>query len=163
MAIKQKVGKCIECPAGTADAPLIAKRCQSHYWRHRSKVSAEKPRNQAKNEENKVLGTYFANEVLQMPRCCEECDAVLPTSVAWMRRATVAHILKKRSDYGFPSVAIHPLNKMFLCIDCHTNFDNLGDVFILKMKMLPEIKSRVAQLLPLLTPGELNKVPEYLL
>lgn len=39
MAIKTKIGKCIDCGNTT---PLIAKRCQFCYWKHRSKVNAKK-------------------------------------------------------------------------------------------------------------------------
>lgn len=161
--IKQKIGACVDCPKGAAHAPLIAGRCQNHYWQHRSKVNSKKAGNVAKKAKKEVLGTYFANQALLMPNCCEECGAVLPKSPEWMRRACIAHILKKRADFGFPSVAIHPQNKMFFCPDCHTNMDNLGDIFILKMKSLPVMRERVAILLPLLTPAELRRLPDYFL
>lgn len=163
MAIAQKFGRCIDCPNGSPEVPVVAGRCQKHYWPYRNKVNEEKRRNKPKNGQKQELAIFFANQALQRPKCCEECGGILPTSPAWMVRATIAHILPKRPDFGFPSVATHPTNKMFLCIDCHTNFDNLGEIFIVKMKLLPVIRERVAILIPFLTPAELNKVPEYLL
>lgn len=161
--IKQKTGRCIDCPGGSPDVPLIAKRCQMHYWKHRESVNKKKPRNIAKKITKQVNGAFIASQTLVMPERCEECMTRLPKAPEWMRRACIAHILPKRSEHGFPSVAIHPLNKLFLCPDCHTNMDNLGKEYILKMKMLPVMRERVAQLLPLLTEKELNRVPDYFL
>lgn len=161
--IKAKTGCCIDCPAGSREVPLIAKRCQTHYWQNNQKVNSEKPKNKAKKVAKKVTGAFIASQTLVMPERCEECGNRLPTSPDWLRRACIAHILPKRPDFGFPSVAIHPLNKMFFCPDCHTNMDNLGEMVIVKMKSLPIMKSRVAQLIPLLTPAETNRVPEYFL
>lgn len=161
--MKLKIGICIECGPDGAPTPLIAKRCKNHYWKHRNEVNAKKSHNKAKTQAKQVLGTFFASQTLVMPKCCEECGNVLPVTPSWMRRACIAHILPKRPDYGFPSVAIHPMNKIFLCPDCHTNMDNLGDRFILKMKTLPVMIERVAILIPLLPPEELNRLPDYFL
>ena len=35
--IKQKIGKCSECEPGAPEQPLIAGKCQRHYWQFRSK------------------------------------------------------------------------------------------------------------------------------
>jgi len=163
MAIKPKTGCCKDCPKGSGPVPLIAGRCNVHYWRHRNEENAKKPRNKAKSVQKQVFGTYFASQMLEMPTHCEESGVKLPTSPAWLKKACVAHILPKRADYGFPSVAIHPLNRIFLHPDIHTNMDNLGAEYIKKMKSLPIMKERVAQLLPLLTEQERNRVPEYFL
>ena len=163
MSIKHKIGLCKKCPPGSKEVPLIAGLCKNHYWEHRRDVNSKKPAAQAKKVAKTVVGAFFASQSLVMPRCCEECGDPLPKSPEWMRRACIAHIFRKRADFGFPSVDIHPMNKMFLCIDCHANFDNLGDIFITKMRMLPIIKERVAILLPLLTAKELARVPVYLL
>ena len=158
--IKPKKGICTDCKN---EAYLTAKRCKNCYWSYRNSLSAKKPKQIAKKENAKVLNTFFASQTLLIPDLCEECGKPLPKGDTWMRRATIAHILPKREEYGFPSVACHPMNKIFLCIDCHTNMDNLGSMFILKMKSLPIMKERVKHLLPHLTPKELNKVPDYFL
>lgn len=163
MGIKAKIGLCIDCPEGSEQVPLIAKRCKNHYWKNRNKVNAGKMKYKERLQDKKVLGIYFASQTLIMPSFCEECNKQMPTSPAWIRKACIAHILAKRPDYGFPSVAIHPVNKVFLCPDCHANMDNLGSVFILKMKILPVLIKRVADLIPSLTPGELSRVPQYYL
>lgn len=173
MSIKAKVGKCIDCPKGVWDAPLIAGRCVTHYWRYRASLKADKTGKGARNStiltksakdvQSKVMGTYFASQSLVMPKYCEESGVLLPTFPAWLKKSCMAHILKKREDYGFPSVALHPQNMIFLHPDIHTNMDNLGREYILKMKSLALMRERVAVLLPLLTPIELNRVPDYFL
>jgi len=40
--IKQKVGKCITC---SAQGPIIAKMCQTCYWKHRHEVNKDKEGN----------------------------------------------------------------------------------------------------------------------
>lgn len=156
-----KTGKCLDCPQGAQDSPLIAKRCPRHYWEHRAKINAKKPKAKAKVERQKDLSVFFASQTLTMPLFCEECNAKLPQSPSWMRKACIAHILPKRPDYGFPSVALHPKNKIFLCPDCHTNMDNLGADRIKKMKTLPVMQERVKELIPLLTQAELNRLPQH--
>lgn len=163
-AIRQNIGRCKDDDhTDTKEVPLIAGRCQFHYWQHRQQVNKDKPKNKAKKAEKATFAVFFANQALTFPEKCEETGQRLPKSPAWMKRACIAHILKKRSDYGFPSVATHPANKIFLHPDVHSNMDNLGEAYILKMKSLPIMKERVKILLPFLTPEELNRVPEYLL
>jgi hypothetical protein len=161
--IKPKIGQCTDCPEDSEPKPLVAGRCQRHYWLHREKINSTKPKAKAKQERGKELNVYFANQILTMPATCEESGQPLPKSPLWMRKACIAHILPKRPDFGFPSVATHPLNRIFLHPDIHTNMDNQGESYILKMKSLPIMKARVAQFIHLLTPAELNRLPHYFL
>lgn len=46
--IRNKTGRCLDCPSDSPEKPLIAKRCQTHYRSHRAKISQEK---KAKKEE----------------------------------------------------------------------------------------------------------------
>lgn len=162
-SIKKNKGICIDCPPGSGEKYLTAKRCPDHYWRYRSEVNKKKPSNKAKAAVKSVVGAYMASDAIKFPVFCEETGQRLPTSPLWMRNACKAHILKKRSDVGFPSVAIHPKNMIFLMPDIHSNMDNFGREYILKMKSLPLMRERVQILLPLLTPEELNRVPDYFL
>lgn len=40
--IKPKIGQCIDCPPGTPEKPLTAKRCSTHYWNHRASLKPVK-------------------------------------------------------------------------------------------------------------------------
>lgn len=151
--IKQKIGICIDCYAnweeeGSHDdkqpkmAPLTAKRCRNHYWAYRAKVNAGKSSNKAKMQVKKVNGAYLAKDAIPFPLYCEESGVPLPQSPLWMKRCCKAHILAKNANHGFPSVAIHPKNMIFVHPDVHANMDRLGEIFILKMKMLPVIRDR---------------------
>ena len=138
--IKTKKGFCIDCKDGK-EKPLTAKRCQTHYWKHREKVNKEKNKDKKawKAEKRKELNVFFANQILALPNNCEECNASLKYwKTSKLIKATIAHILPKREN-GFPSVATHPMNRMFFCPDCHTNFDNGDSKDAEKMKSLPII------------------------
>ena len=138
-----KVGKCKDC---SYQGKLIAGRCQGCYWKYRAAVKAK---NKSKDSiaddfkiENGALKSWFETQIKQAPKHCEECGTPLVASLRFIPTAIVAHIFPKRKDYGYPGVATHPLNRMFFCIDCHTNFDRLGESHVLKMQSLNLIKMR---------------------
>jgi hypothetical protein len=162
--IKQKRGICIDCPPESKEVPLTAKRCNTHYWRYRQQVNSEKPSSKAKKAEKGTFAVFFASQALVFPDKCEESGQPLPKSPAWLKLSCIAHILPKKKGFGgFPSVATHPSNKIFLHPDIHSNMDNLGKDYVVKMKSLHIMKERVKVLLPFLTDEERNRVPEYLL
>lgn len=87
---------------------------------------------------------------------CWECGEIIPISLA--RHAT-AHILAKAD---FESVATHPLNYLILGAGCCHNKTHRFDTFI-AMKVWPIAAQRLKVLLPLLTPQEHGRLPDYLL
>ena len=146
--MKAKKGKCVDCPSGTPEKYLIAKRCEFHYKLHRNKVNAGKKHNVEKREYKKELNVFFASQILQIPPCCEECGDDIRYWREKNPRMLVAHILPKRPNGGFPSVATHPLNRVFLCPDCHTNMDLKGKDFVKKMKTYPLMVERLKTFYP---------------
>ncbi|MFN0254493.1 hypothetical protein [Pedobacter ureilyticus] len=74
-----------------------------------------------------------------MPRECENCGDYLSPYNVIGQRAYIAHIVPKRH---IESVMVHPLNRMFLCVDCHTNYDNWLNKDIVKMSCWPIAVSR---------------------
>ena len=160
--MKAKKGKCVDCPSGTPEKYLIAKRCEFHYKLHRNKVNAGKKHNVEKREYKKDLNVYFASQILQIPATCENCGG----DIRWQRekhpRALVAHILPKRKQGGFPSVSMHPQNRVFLCPDCHTQMDNKGAEYAENMRCLPIMRQRFAEFKNCLTAHDLQRVPSYL-
>lgn len=153
--IKAKEGKCIDCGFDAADKPLMAKRCFTapffHYQKHQQAkyIAKSSERKKAKNDRIKsanngmTLGKWFNEQISIMPSYCENCNEFLSRwSAPWSLRGYVAHIVPKRQ---FESVAVHPLNRMFLCIDCHTKFDNSLSREIIKMKCWPIAVERFNQ------------------
>lgn len=159
-----KIGKCIDCPDSEHAKPLVAKRCQLHYWEYRRKINATKPAKAKKTAKAQGVASFFdtimQNKVMGK---CQECGKRLPTGPKWLVKACLAHILPKRDTFGFPSVATNADNIIFLCPDCHTNMDNLGAEYAMKMKCLPLMKERVKLLIPLMTEQEVNRIPAHLL
>lgn len=159
-----KVGICKDCPKGSQPVPLIAGRCNSHYWKFRASLSANKKSNIAKKQVKADANIFFASQILQAPSKCEcGCGANIKFSLAWMQRATIAHILPKRKKGGCPSVATHPQNRCFLHPDCHTNADNLGYGWIVKRpQLLKLMRDRVKIFYNDIVEDERRHIPEYL-
>lgn len=81
-----------------------------------------------KKESKAALNVFFASQTLLFPTHCENCGIELKIYSSWERRKSTAHILPKSETSGFPEVATHPQNRIFLCCDhgghCHGNWDN---------------------------------------
>lgn len=131
MSINPKTGNCIDC-CGNEQKYIMAGRCISapyfHYQKHKqalynkrqsSKKKAKTLRTVAKG--GMSLGQWFNVQISMMPSECENCNAYLNPYAPWSARAYIAHIVPKRY---FESVMVHPMNRLFLCIDCHSNYDN---------------------------------------
>lgn len=73
------------------------------------------PSSKLKTEVKKKLNVFFAEQSLVFPERCENCGERLDKSSAFSRRSQTCHILPKSENSGFPSVATHPSNKVFMC------------------------------------------------
>lgn len=128
------------------------------------KVSAKKKIAEKLSKPAKeALDEFFDNALAVAPFHCEECGDLLSESMGINPRTVVAHLLPKRKQHGFPSVAAHPDNKAYLCYRDHHDYDNKGADYVTSMKIYPQILERVAVLLPHLTPEEFKRVPGHLL
>lgn len=164
-SIKPKTGSCSHGGCGYSGR-LIGGKCQRHYWQGRASKSKTKPANvlkeAQKTERTKELDIWFLDQIQMIPNHCEECETNLGGWRQVMPKAIIAHILPKRVNHGFPDVATHPDNRMFLCPDCHTNLDNKGSDFALNMKSLNLMRSRYKQIEPFLSESDVSRVPDYL-
>lgn len=152
-----KVGKCKDCPY---QGKLIAGRCQGCYWKHRAAVKAANKKDRIADSFNLdpgALKSWFDKQIQQAPKYCEECGAPLAASLRFIPTAIVAHIFPKRKEYGYPGVATHDQNRMFFCIDCHTNFDNKGKSFIINMQSFDTIKMRAIRVYNDMSPEEQSR------
>lgn len=161
--MNQKTGKCIDC--GYLGA-IIAKRCVSCYWPHRASLKKDRSTGGLKKsggkKSGKELGIFFASQIRQIPKACEECGTGLSGWRSFLPAAIIAHILPKR-ETGFPEVATEENNIMFFCPDCHTDFDNKGESHARQMKSLPIMKERLKLFYEKLTDRNKNRVPAYLM
>jgi hypothetical protein len=107
------------------------------------------------------LQLWFALQIKQCPDRCDECNKRFVFFATWTHKAAIAHIVRKSK---FKSVQTHPLNRCFLCLDCHTDYDNRGSEFVTKMKIFPELKRIFKDvLLPLIPQSEYKYIPDYFL
>lgn len=159
--IKQKIGQCIDCEDGP-NKPIIAGRCQYHYWGYRNKVTTDKRKQSDLSEEcdqkQRALDSWFANQVNNLPKHCENCGKYLNPYAPWGAKTYIAHIVPKRN---FESVMCHPLNRMFLCAICHTNYDNWPEVKVMAMPVFAIAVERFLSIAPSIVFEELNSLPDF--
>lgn len=159
--IKPKTGICLECP-DKEQKYISAGRCivgpNFHYQKHKQALYHA---NSAKRKKDKSLramgysgmtiGQWFNFQISALPKECENCTTYLNPYAPWSSRAYIAHIVPKRH---LESVATHPLNRLFLCIDCHTNFDNWLNKEVTNMRCWPIALSRYNQFKHLIIEAE---------
>lgn len=136
--------------------------CQSQ--RKPISSSSSKVDNSATKEQKAALNVFFASESLIIPPACENCLKPLKLNNAFERRSVIAHILPKSDKSGFPTVATHLKNRMFLgkWCGCHGNWDNKDAAARQKMNCYPLAIERFRKFEHLLTGHEHNKALKYL-
>lgn len=165
-SIKMKEGLCEVEGCGYHGA-LIAKKCKTHYWRHREQLKKNSSPNRLKTafkeSYKKKLDEWFDKQIGQIPTYCEECGTNLGGWRQVMPRAIIAHILPKRlTTGGFPEVATEPENRMFYCPDCHNRYDNRGWSGVRSMKSFPLVIERLVTFADKLSPEDYNRLPDEL-
>lgn len=111
------------------------------------------------------LNVFYASEALKVPDKCDNCGLHLILRTVFDRRAVIAHILPKSPNSGFPTIATHPQNKMFLgtrC-GCHHKWDNSDGATRITMPCYSIALERFkTYLAPRLTDKEYIKACTYL-
>lgn len=142
-------------------------------WRSTPKLCkscAGKPKHQKvkkeKLEVKKGLNVFFASQALEIPRNCENCGRPFQVFSSFDKRKITCHILPKTEHGGFPSVSVHPQNRMFMCCDngCygHDRWDHGDAGDRIKMKVYNLAIERFEAFKSLLSPKELIKANKYL-
>jgi len=160
--IKQKLGICIDC-SDTRKKPVMAKRCTSgphyHYQAHKRSIYASRSTKRANSKNSSSgLSKWFQMQISLMPSTCQECGDYLNHNAIWGPKAYVAHILPKRH---FESVSTHPLNCVFLCVRCHTNYDTWGVDKVSLMKVFPFILQRLSHFMKHVQQDEYGHLPAF--
>lgn len=156
--IKVKRGVCIDCGPEGGCIPLIAGRCQRHYWQSRKKISSHKPAQKEKVEKKDALTLWFAQRLIELPfpAVCENCHKSLRPSMVINPRTVVCHIVPKST---IPEVACHHFNVWYGCQECHDKYDNGG---ILSDKVLLLIHMRLSGFFKLIKPENRRFIPKIL-
>ena len=114
-------------------------------------------------DNKKELEIFFeiAAQELQFKPYCEECGEFIPSDYY---RAATAHVIPKRKDFGFPSVATNPINKLFLGAGCgcHSKYD-ISWESASKMKIWPKAVVIFKKLYKFISESELKNIPDILL
>ncbi len=164
MSIKPKTGKCLDCGPDVGERSLISGRCQTHYWQHRADVKAAARQASGisinKQAQKKAMDLWFVNQIKQLPKRCENCNEPLIVFAPWAARSFVAHIVPKRH---FISVATHPLNRVFLCLQCHTNYDNWSEAKVQRMPVISTCKERFLAFADEIPASEWRYLPDWLI
>jgi len=156
-------GKCPKCPATTRSGLLIGGECAFHYG-----GGGESERNVAPAVEKakllaaktKTLKVWFDEQIRLCPQNCENCKQPIRLPADLTKRAAIAHIIPKRL---IKSVATHELNRVFLCLNCHQNFDNKGNDHASSMPVAIIAKQRFKEFRHLIiAPDEVKHIPAYL-
>lgn len=167
--IKQKTGICPDCPEGKGEQPVIAGRCQYHYWKHRNgKNEPNKVRNRlvsqfANSEQGKdsSLGEWFVERRAEMSGVCCNCGAASAKHSESFFIFSIAHILPKSRNSGFPSISQHPSNWFELCITCHTAYDSSWATAS-KMPCFGIARERFKKFEPFIEISERRRIPEQI-
>lgn len=128
----------------------------------RVKKKKSKGWSKAKRTEKAAAKVFYANQLMNPPDLCEECDAPLIQEVGINPRAIICHIVPKNKTSGCPSVATHPLNRWFGCQRCHDRYDKASEEEITRMRIFKAICQRVAKFFNEIKPAEQRRVPECL-
>lgn len=104
------------------------------------------------------LAIWFAEQIAIMPRHCENCDEILNPYAPWRAKAYIAHILEKSK---FKTVSTAPENRLFLCVNCHGNWDRLPDRRT-GMRCYLLALQRATTFIHLVPDTQINRAHEYL-
>lgn len=112
------------------------------------------------------LNVFYIEALNELPDECQECGEPLDCQTPWQARCATAHILPKSLKQGFPTIACHPANKMFLgkknC-SCHTKYDDRDGAFRSTMKVYPAIVLPAFEILKLeLSERDIIRAKKYL-
>lgn len=151
-------GQCPLCPAKSPAKRLYGGFCSYHLGNQKDDHSKHKvdEDDDLPKFKKQVLKKFFAEQVLLIPRKCENCGGFIVFTAAG-KASHVCHILPKRT---FESVMVHPLNRWFGCLNCHHDFDDKGWSHAVTMKVWPVCVDRFRQFMNLITDTELTKLPD---
>lgn len=117
--------------------------------------------NQAAVDLNKMQAWFdMLAKVIDLHPYCENCNAFIPRK---FYRAATAHVVPKRKEYGFPSVATHKDNFLVLGAGCgcHSKYDSDWESAA-QMKIWSKAVEKFKLIYPFIAAPEKKNIPEVL-
>lgn len=123
-----------------------------------------KPLNADDKQWKVSLDKFFDVQITMIPADCEECGQPFDNYSRDELRSLIAHILPKSRKSGFPGIATHPLNRMFLGTKCgcHNHWDNGNSDDRVKMNIYFNAFKRFSEFAKLLNDRDLLRAYKYL-
>lgn len=137
------------------------KKVEKNYWSDIRAKSIKK--SQAKRRvEKKSLDEWYQEMRKRMQGTCRNCGAKSMRDNDAMYKWSICHILPKKPDFGFPSVATNLYNFWEGCVECHSKFDSNWETAY-KMQVWPEVKFKFKLFQSEIAPEEQSRIPECFL
>lgn len=126
--------------------------------------SAPKPKTPDEKSHQDKVNQFFIRMAIKMPANCENCGQSFNAFSLEDKRCVTAHILAKRKEYGFPSVADNDDNCIFLGTHCgcHDYFDRCRATERAGMNCYHLVIERYNKFKHLLTGKEIVRAEKYL-
>jgi hypothetical protein len=137
-------------------------------WKNRKSISQKhiermKELNKGNGEvvvkEDSDLVKWFKARMKMMRGSCAECNSLTNTKEYKYAINSIAHLVGKRKSVA-PSVALHPLNWIELCENCHTQYDKSSWEEIELWDCWGTIKERLLMVANDITPNEERHLPD---
>ena len=123
------------------------------------KIAEEKKEREQRGGEDTELVKWYKRQMKFM-NVCEETGMKVETHIYRYAIMSICHLLPKSTC---PSVATHPLNRVFLLPDLHAKFDSLSWEEKETWSCWPVIKERLILMHPSVAPEEMRHFPESVL
>lgn len=157
-------GKCKKCPPAAREGRLYGEGvCYAHFIDETIDIPREaKVTTATKTAEKKdTLGAWFNEQRKHIPHLCENCNKpiqpTIPQKMTW--KTAIAHILPKQL---FKSVQTHAMNRIFLCWQCHSDYDKKGAAHQQSMKVATVARERYQEFKQQIAKDELRHLPEWI-
>ncbi|MBC7865484.1 MAG: hypothetical protein IAF38_21090 [Bacteroidia bacterium] len=170
--LKLIVGFCIDCNPDSKARPLIAKRCEKHYWIYRATTKKNKLSNATPTTLPignalpinecfcRSLRAWYFQHISSSTWICDNCNDPISPSSERANFSVQAHILPKEF---FPSIKLLLANHLTLGTHCgcHQRYD-LSWESAEKMPVFEQAKLKILSFLHLLNKEEIKRIPNLI-
>ena len=142
-----------------AGRPLPEKKVHRIPAKSKKRIEKEKQERERLGGDDTERVKWYKMQMRYM-NVCEETGMKLETKIYRYAIMSICHLLPKSTC---PSVATHPLNRVFLLPDLHTKFDAMSWEEREQMGCWPVIRDRLVHVYECLAPEERRHFPDSVL